>query len=267
MNHKTTYREHAPHPALRRTVACYWSIRGTNSGVAAAQDVVVPDACMDFLFDLAGDTADLVGTMTRPLIVQRERSMDLFGVRFRPGGMGQFLRRLPADRLTDGVIRLQDLWGGAAAELLHRLQDAESTSARVHLLDEALLASIQTRSGDAVVLGVAQAIEHSEGRVLIAELARDSGLGRRQLERRFLAMVGIAPKTACRVLRFQGARRRLSAEPTHSLATVALEAGYHDQAHMTRDFVALSGTPPGAWRATLGEGGDAFVQDGESDTG
>jgi hypothetical protein len=89
---------------------------------------------MDFLFDLAGETAEVVGTMTRPVAVQRGPAMDLLGVRFRPGGIGAFLRRLPADRLTDDLITLRDVWGAAADELLTRLQDSHSTSERVRLL-------------------------------------------------------------------------------------------------------------------------------------
>jgi transcriptional regulator GlxA family with amidase domain len=69
------------------------------------------------------------------------------------------------------------------------------------------------------------------------------------------------------VVRFQGARQRMQNEPARSLAVIALESGYHDQAHMTRDFVALAGTPPGFWRTRWASAGDAFMQDEDGRSG
>jgi AraC-like DNA-binding protein len=223
---------------------------------------------MDFLFDLTGDGPEVVGTMTRPLAVHRGPTMDLLGIRFRPGGIGAFLHRLPADELTDDVVSLTDVWGADANQLFTRLQETPATADRVALLDAALLDRIGTASGDAVARDVAALVERAEGRIRVEDLARAAGLGRRQLERRFLAAVGIAPKVACRVVRFQAALRRIRDEPTRSLAAIALAAGYHDQAHLTRDFVALAGTPPGAWRlARAGGSHDAFVQDDDAGGG
>ena len=268
MARDTPYREHAPHSGLRRHVACYWSIRCHRPAAAGDDDAVLPDACMDFLFDLTGDGPEVVGTMTRPLAVHRGSTMDLLGIRFRPGGIGAFVRRLPADDLTDDVVSLAEVWGADADQLFSRLQDTPATADRVALLDAALLGRIGAEPGDSMALDVAGLVERTEGRIRVDDLARAAGIGRRQLERRFLAAVGIAPKVACRVVRFQAALRRMRDEPSRSLAAIALEAGYHDQAHLTRDFAALAGAPPGAWRLAQTAGGDdAFVQDGDGGGG
>jgi hypothetical protein len=76
------YRELAPHAALRDRVECYWIAAGDRD----ARDVL-PDGCVDFLFDAAAGAAGarLVGAMTRPLAVPAGSS-DLVAVRFRPGG-------------------------------------------------------------------------------------------------------------------------------------------------------------------------------------
>lgn len=263
MPRDTPYQEHLAHPDLRRHVACYWSIRCVLPPADVHDDAVVPDACLDFLFDLAGDAADLVGTMTRPLPVARGGTMDLLGVRFRPGAIPSFVD-LPADEVTDGVVPLDRLWGSDAAELADRLREARGTAARVALLDRMLLARLSERGDpDAVTLAAAGLLERSGGRMRVDDLARATGMGARQLERRFLAAVGISPKTASRVVRFQVALARLHAEPGVSLTRVALLAGYHDQAHLTRDFGALAGETPGAYRRMRGlEPDDGFLQDG-----
>jgi AraC-like DNA-binding protein len=262
MPRDTPYREHLPHPDLRGHVACYWSIRCTLPPADAHDDAVVPDACLDFLFDLAGDTAELVGTMTRPLPVARGGTMDLLGVRFRPGAIRSFVS-LHAAEVTDGIVPLDDAWGADAPELYQRLRSAPGTTARVALLDRTLLARLAVRGDpDPVTLSAARVLERAGGRMRVDHLARATGMGSRQLERRFLAAVGVSPKTACRVIRFQVALAQLHAEPGTSLTRVALRAGYHDQAHLTRDFGAFAGEPPGTYRRRRGlDGDDAFLQD------
>jgi len=260
----TPYREHRPHPGLARYVACYWSFR-CRATPPADEEAIVPDACMDFLFDLAAPgqgEVEVVGTMTRPIAVSRERGMDLLGVRFRPGAIGAFMR-VPAHELTDGLVGLEAVWGPDARELYDRLRAEPGTAERVAILDGALSARLGAgEPPDPIALAAAGLVESSEGRIRVEDLARKAGLGRRQLERRFLAAVGIAPKVACRVVRFQAALHRLHASDEPSLARVAIEAGYHDQAHLTRDFTALAGMPPGEYRARRREPGDASLQDG-----
>ena len=45
-----------------------------------------------------------------------------------------------------------------------------------------------------------------------------------------------------------------------------MQAGYYDQSHLTRDFVALAGMTPGAFAADTGAVPEVrFVQDAEHD--
>ncbi len=246
------YREFPPHAGLRRHVACYWSIRCALPPSEGQDDAVVPDACIDFLFDLAGDGADLIGTMTRPLAVSRVGHLDLLGVRLRPGAIPSFVD-VPADEITNGTVSLERVWGSDVRALYQRLREAPGTTARVALLDEVLLTRLVARGNpDAVTLAAAGLLERSGGRMRVEDLARATGMGTRQLERRFLASVGVPPKTACRVVRFQVALARLRADPGAPLTRVALLAGYHDQAHLTRDFTAFAGESPGAYRRRRG---------------
>ena len=68
------------------------------------------------------------------------------------------------------------------------------------------------------------------------------GIGDRQLRRRFADAVGYGPKTLERILRFQ--RFLTLAIHEADLARLALDAGYADQAHLTRECTRLAGLPP-----------------------
>jgi AraC-like DNA-binding protein len=63
------------------------------------------------------------------------------------------------------------------------------------------------------------------------------------------AELGVTPKTAARILRFDRARRCLRSGRTTSLAETAVTCGYYDQAHMTNDWRQLGGCTPGEWMA------------------
>ena len=78
------------------------------------------------------------------------------------------------------------------------------------------------------------------------EVAAAVGLSMRQLRRRCHAAVGYGPKTLQRVLRFRRFVSRIDACQDIDLAAIAAEAGYADQAHLTRECARLSGLTPAA---------------------
>jgi len=266
------YREHAPAPELAGHIECYWTFRCRVDPADTEVTRVLPDGCMDLLFSL-GDPArgpggvshgaTVVGTMTRPMAVTQSGKADLLGVRFHPAGAMAFVD-VPASRLTDGVAALGDVWGPSARVLWERLGEAPTLGERFTILDHELRSRLGGgRRLDDAVLHASQVLAVRHGGVSVDDLATASGLGRRQLERRFLAVVGLPPRTACRVARFRSAVARLHADPLESLVRVALAAGYYDQPHFTREFGTLAGVPPGAYRSSLSAvPEDAFVQDG-----
>lgn len=251
------YREFAPPSDLARLVDCFWTIRVRVPVGESASQLVLPDGCMDIIFSLSGDSegATAVGTMTRPLPVDVEGDIHLFGVRFRPAGAGPFLPA-PADRLTDRVVALDDLWSGGVEELLDRLASARSDAERVHALSRALRERLSATelSIDRSVLTASEVVAAARGTTKVDALASTTGLSRRQLERRFLASVGIGPKLACRVARFREVVAHLHGPASGSLSRIALETGYADQAHMSRDFKAFAGISPGAYRRAIDVG-------------
>nr|WP_269205257.1 helix-turn-helix domain-containing protein [Motilibacter aurantiacus] len=97
-----------------------------------------------------------------------------------------------------------------------------------------------------------------DGRVRIEDVAREAGWSRRHLEARFRLEIGLSPKQAAGVARFDRARRALQAAPRTPLAALAARHGYYDQAHLTREFTRLAGVPPRRW---LRDEGHASVQD------
>jgi AraC-like DNA-binding protein len=159
---------------------------------------------------------------------------------------------LPAGPLASNVVHLDELLGSAATELADRLTAAATWDERFDILDEVLLRAASLDDPPVPppeVVGAWRCLLATGGGVEIGELADDVGWSRRHLSERFRAEVGLSPKVAARVLRFERARNLLSLPTRPSLAAVAVACGYYDQAHFNREFTAMTGWTPTKWMA------------------
>lgn len=253
------FRELAPGGALAGRVECFWTLRGTVPRATPGQNRVLPDGCMDLIFDFADPPLPasgppppprsyVVGAMLRPAVVRHTGTVDLLGVRFRPGAAAPWVP-IRAGEIVDRVLPLEEVWKRSGVELEARLQEAEVQD-RLPLLRSTLARRIP--GGPDRPPTVAQALEliaSTRGRITVREIGCSLAVSPRHLERLFDERVGLGPKAACRVERFRQVLRRLRSGATPSWARLALECGYYDQAHLNREFRALSGLTPTAWVA------------------
>lgn len=222
---------------------------------------VVPDGCIDILFDLRRGAASVIGPMTRAICYRVTGPLDLVGIRFRPGGAAPLLDPEAAELrdLAPGVRETVPRWR-RVLELAERLP-ALAPDARRRVALEAVARWLDgARPGDAAVIEAARVARVSRGRATVGDLAGATDLTRRTLERRFRTAVGLTPKFALRVERFREAGRLLDLGTAASLSGVAFRAGYADQPHMTREITELAGVTPARWAAER----VAFVQDGSA---
>ena len=87
-------------------------------------------------------------------------------------------------------------------------------------------------------------LPRSGGNASIGGLAARIGWSRKHFISKFREHVGLTPKTAGRVLRFNRALRLLDRGAEASWASIAMMCGYYDQAHLIRDFNEFAGAPP-----------------------
>jgi len=243
---RDNYTEHAPGAALRPFVECFWSRAGCDDTSAVPSYRVLPDGCLDIVFNF-GDSpmwrAAVVGTMTRPLVVEPGRRVDFLGVRFRPGKACAFLRP-PANEFTDRAVMLSNTWGREGTELEEQLAGTLALRARLGALENALLRRLaQVDSTDTGLDAVIDTIRRYRGAVPIFHLSEAAGWSRQHLARKFAAAVGVGPKLFCRVVRFRRLVETSHARPL-GWAEAAAEFGYYDQAHLIADFKEFAGLTP-----------------------
>lgn len=84
----------------------------------------------------------------------------------------------------------------------------------------------------------------------VAAAADDVGYSRRRLHTLVRDEVGVPPKVYQRLARFAGAHarmRRAALVGDVSVAAVAADSGYADQAHLAREWTQLAGCSPTEW--------------------
>ena len=127
------------------------------------------------------------------------------------------------------------------------MQATTSWADRFRLLDEGLGRLVDpSRRPPAEVCHAWHLLRASHGTARVADVARTVGWSERHLAARFRTEIGLTPKAAARVIRFDRARRMI---PATDGATVAAVCGYADQPHLVRDFVDFTGLTPSAWIA------------------
>ncbi|MEO5833325.1 MAG: AraC family transcriptional regulator [Nakamurella sp.] len=163
---------------------------------------------------------------------------------------------LPAGAIAAGLVDLGDLWAGVAAELIEALHDCRTWPERFARIETTLRTRLQGDDSirpelmwawDRIVAGAVPAT---------GALADEIGWSRGYFARVFAAEYGLRPKETVRVARFSRARIALG-RPGASLADVAAQCGYADQAHLTREWRRLAGCTPSGWRQEV----SSFVQD------
>ncbi|RZI93384.1 MAG: AraC family transcriptional regulator [Rubrivivax sp.] len=241
--------------ALAAHVESCWFMRGASAAALPEGHRILPDGCMEFVFQLGAPFLELgveerwheqparllVGQMTRRVEVRPGGEIDTVGLHFHPAGAAAFVAG-SMKRFRDRITDLDTALGEDLAPLAGRLRRARSSGSRMALLMDWLQGRIG--SADALVAQASRRLLDSAGQLDIPSLGPALGLGERQLRRRFEAAVGLAPKRFARLLRFQRVFEQQRESDAMAWAQVALECGYCDQAHFNRDFRAFSGLAP-----------------------
>ena len=275
-----------PPPALRPLVGWYSGYR--EAGGPPARHRGLPSPWLTLIITLdepltirahpdprqpASDHHVLVGGMhTTPALVTHDGRQSGIQLGVTPLG-ARALFGVPAGALAALDLEGDEVIGRFAAELQDRVRAAGPWAEKFAVLDALLAARAGIRTGPGVTAArpartgpmdtrdpIAPEVAYAwrtliatRGAVSVAGLARETGWSSRHLDNRFRAEIGLTPKAAARVVRFDRARRmlmrRVAGGGSPALADLAAAGGYYDQAHLAREFRGLAGVPPSRWLA------------------
>ncbi len=173
----------------------------------------------------------------------------VFGVKFRPGGFGAFTGA-DVGAWTDRVLPLSAAFGHRSAALVRDVLTADPDDERAAVMDAFLLDRVPARDERYdEVLAIVRDIQDDPSLTTVELAARRHLMSQRTLQRQFRRYVGVGPKWVLQRARLHDAVDRIDTGRVTDLASLALELGWFDQAHFTRDFTALVGQSPAAYAA------------------
>ena len=253
-----------PTPLLRPFVKMLWvATRPTTlRPVGTLRERVLPTGEMHLVFRLADRPLRLYANPTDPrgrtiahAVVGGVRDTYYLrdvsdgggsvGAQLHPGA-ARALFGTPADALAGRHTPLADLWGRDADDWRERVATAPSTDAQLDLLEAALAARLSAIRG--VHPAVAQALARFRDGSRVDAAVAASGYSHRRFIELFRHDMGVVPTTHRRLRRFNAVLARIDGDPRATWTNVALDAGYADQAHLTREFREFTGLTPGEYR-------------------
>ncbi len=249
------YREIKPSRLLSQFIECFWTLEREATNVPAEPERILPDGCVELILNFGSPFREvrddgrqesqpnffLVGQMTRPIVISSTGHVELIGIRFHPGGTLPFFK-IPMNQLTNRTVEISALSSTFDGELVNQLRDLRTLPQKVKRLERLLEVRLVSQESSPISLLVAEIVARG-GQFTVDEISAAAGISSRQLERRFLAEVGLTPKLLCRVLRFQQVFRALDRNDA-GWAAIAADCGYYDQAHLIRDFQQFAGQAP-----------------------
>jgi len=147
--------------------------------------------------------------------------------------------------LSGAMTPLGDVWGRDAGRVEDRLRAAASWEERFAIAARILAERLDGRPAvDPEVVQAWRRTLESRGRLRVEGLADEIGWSRKRLWSRFRSQLGISPKRAARLVRFDHAAHLLAAG--RAAAGVAAACGYADQSHLHRETAAFAGLTPTA---------------------
>ncbi|MEM9691359.1 MAG: helix-turn-helix domain-containing protein [Myxococcota bacterium] len=234
---------------LADIAAALWTGEWDLRGQPPHDTELLSDPCVHLVLE-DGDRweARLVGVWTELWRRRLEGRGRVRGIKLRAGAVQAIVDR-SAHTLRNRIVPLDELFD-RVPDLRH-LDDSAAFVAFAAWLRE--LRRPDATGGSSLAVALVARLADDPSITSVARFAEVAGVGPRELQRIFRLHVGASPKWVLRRFRLQEVAFRIERGQAPSLAQLAVELGYTDQAHLARDFKAAVGQTPRAFGATVRE--------------
>lgn len=257
------YLVHTPVNELSDFIKCFWTLEEEAEPNPEPQRVV-PDGCMELIFhygdlyrqyfengtSIIQPRCFVFGQISSYIEIAPTGKTGIIAARFLPEGLQSFID-IPVSELDNKAVELATVFGDYATTLERDVSNATNNESRKSIIEQFLVNRLtDPKNVDSITKSCVQAIIDSGGQVGVMELANKHQVNRRNIERKFVAQVGMSPKQLARVVRLQSAIRMLDQKQFPNLTSLAYENGYFDQAHFIKDFKEFTGISPKSFYAS-----------------
>ena len=209
---------------------------------------LISDACLNVLFELDGSNprALFSGTFLHPKKLTLKANTTYFG--FKPlSNLGFKAPNIDFKEMVNSLIDFR-LAFPCARQLISALSEAESYDERTGIFTRFAWDHLIDHSYSPTFIDyVTVALCSPNGRQIYNNIDQVIGYSERYCREKFKGYYGISPKQYSDIIRFQNALKALINGWCKDLSSLAVECGYFDQSHLSRDFRRYTNEPPGRY--------------------
>lgn len=240
------YTEIQPCGALKPYICCFWGTRKTYSSFTSTDEIkdklVIPDTCMDIIFNINTDKNELDGFfagLSDTTFVDKTKnvstSMSCFAIRFYCWAVFLFSDE-SMKHVLNSYVEVEDYFKNFKSDLYDILISNQLFLDRVDKVQQYLIKKINNDRQNNNIMNCVYKILKSKGTANISELAGFTAVSQRQLERLFLEYVGVSPKKLSGLVRYQYLWRDILYNTNLNIHDSVCKYGYTDQSHLLNDF-------------------------------
>jgi len=221
------YHEQEAGNSLTGIVHCFWTLKTLKPLGEDFVYTVMPDACIDFVFDVTGMTRPIVMTPTVSIeTLHLGKEFHYVGIRFKPGVLTS---TIDVESLIGNHNDLRDLLAQKTPLQSAVLTAAQTEQEHYATLEKFALELIDTRiiERNSFIENVLRGMQYG---LTVDEVAAKVGYTARQLRRKVSKQTGYSPVQLRRILRFQAV-----------LSSGDYELRFADQSHLIKEFKAVTG--------------------------
>lgn len=249
------YNEYQPCELLAPYVDKYWEFKGEPE--YGMRINILPDGCTDFIFTLGEVATPTNGSLVMqpyrsyfigPMkayteLVTYTKTVHMLGIRFLPCGLSRFAK-FPLHEFTNQRISTCDIESPFDPYFTERLCETLHLLDRIRLIEDFLIKKLDksTLTTDRQIIHAVNQINRYNGKLPIHSLLDDISLCQRQFERKFKQYTGFTPKEYSRIMKFKNAIDLLRTSSYDNLLSVAINSGYYDVPHLSKEIKRLSGS-------------------------
>lgn len=240
---------------LQDTIKCFWYNR-RDSTEAQSIFEVTPDGYAEIIFYFSGECSVvqngalqplpspfMMGLLNQPVHFHMANRLEIIAIRCFPWTVFDLLE-LPSAKV--GVHTFEHPIAQLHATLETFVQQGKIEEAIEQIKQYFLLVRSRV-STNSMLFKAGIAMREAKGTLPVSQVAEAAHATVRTLERKFKESSGHTVKDVSGLMRFEQARNYLWLHPDVNLAGLAIDLGYTDQSHLSKEFKRYTGITPAAF--------------------
>lgn len=222
---------------LKDFVLCFWEMQSTTPHTADIENIIVADACVDFIIDFNNKKIGFVGMSKTNFEFKVKTPCRYFGVRIKPGAF-YALTGIAASEAMDNFIPLDTFYSDFNANTFFSLLSFDHVKIYMKTFIANLCAGKESNKFIELFDNLYDDIPDTA-----SSIYKNLGFSAKQTQRLFAKNFGLTPQMVLSILRFQKCLEILTsgkAAPGDVLNLV----NFYDQAHFINDFKRNIGLTP-----------------------